>query len=388
MRRTFLGALAVVISAASWGGAQSLEDLNIQIHGYATQGFLYTSDNNILTTNSSGGSGAWTEAVVNVSAQPISKLRISIQARYELLGNLVNGFSIDYASADYKANDEFGFRFGKIKIPSNLFNEIQDIDPAYPWALLPQSIYNITNRDGILSQYGGAVYGTLGLEDMPKLGRLEYRGWMGETALSASDGYFLSDTEFGINLPNGQTQPSGGAALHYRTPLPGLMIGASFVRGGYVSDKLTSGTAVGALKINPFNEPAYFAKYERNKLMLAAEYNRLPGTDVLIFPGTTNGVPAAFDLRGMYAMASYKLTGKLTTGVYDSYYSSRDVAPGPGRYQKDWAISGRYDFSQYIYVKAEEHLLNGTGILYDSDLNPAGLQPTSKMTVLKVGVSF
>jgi hypothetical protein len=46
------------------GKCTSLEDLNIQIHGYATQGFLYTTNNNWNTTTSSDGSPAGTEAVV------------------------------------------------------------------------------------------------------------------------------------------------------------------------------------------------------------------------------------------------------------------------------------------------------------------------------------
>jgi hypothetical protein len=48
--------VVVTLSAAG----QSLEDLNVQIHGYATQGFLYTTNNNILTTRSNDGSPNWT----------------------------------------------------------------------------------------------------------------------------------------------------------------------------------------------------------------------------------------------------------------------------------------------------------------------------------------
>jgi hypothetical protein len=91
MKRVLVGAVALMLGAAP-AIAQSLEDLNIQIHGYATQGFLYTTNNNIFTTNSSNGSPAWTEAVVNVGAQPIPKLRVGLQARYFLLGNLSNPF--------------------------------------------------------------------------------------------------------------------------------------------------------------------------------------------------------------------------------------------------------------------------------------------------------
>ena len=64
MNRILVGAIALILGAIP-ASAQSLEDLNIQIHGYATQGFLYTTNNNIFTTSSSDGSPAWTEAVVN-----------------------------------------------------------------------------------------------------------------------------------------------------------------------------------------------------------------------------------------------------------------------------------------------------------------------------------
>ena len=87
-------------------------------------------------------------------------------------------------------------------------------------------------------------------------------------------------------------------------------------------------------------------------------------------------------------MASYKLTSKLTAGVYDSQQVDHQAPLGPARYSKDWTFSGRYDFSQYLYAKAEEHIIDGTAIGYDTDLNPNGLKPNTKLTILKVGVSF
>jgi len=173
MRRFIVSILALGLGALP-ASAQSLDDLNIQIHGYATQGFLYTTNNNIFTTSSSNGSPAWTEAVVNIGAQPIPKLRIGVQARDFLLGNFGNAITLDWAAADYKANDKFGVRFGKVKTPSGLFNETQDIDPSYIWSLLPQGVYPITSRNSVLAHYGGVVYGSFKLG--PSLGKLEYRG--------------------------------------------------------------------------------------------------------------------------------------------------------------------------------------------------------------------
>ena len=48
MIRLFIGAMALALGVVPVT-AQSLEDLNIQIHGYATQGFLYTTNNNCWT---------------------------------------------------------------------------------------------------------------------------------------------------------------------------------------------------------------------------------------------------------------------------------------------------------------------------------------------------
>src|SRR6202050_5974925 len=93
---------AMLAAAAALGmcggslGAQSLDDLNVQIHGYATQGFLYTTQNNIFYANSSDGSPAWTEAVVNLTAQPGGELRCGIQGRDPPLGRTGNGITPDW----------------------------------------------------------------------------------------------------------------------------------------------------------------------------------------------------------------------------------------------------------------------------------------------------
>src|SRR3984885_3406660 len=387
MKKILVAAIALALGAGAHGFAQSLEDLNVQIHGYATQGFLYTTNNNIFTTESSNGSPAWTEAVVNVGAQPIPKLRIGVQARYFLLGNFGNAITLDWAAADYKVDDRFGVRFGKVKTPSGLFNDIQDIDPSYMWSLLPQSIYPISSRNSILAHYGGGAYGTPG--EGGKLGKLEYRGWGGERQIAADDGYTLAQTEAGILAPNGIGGATYGAALHWRTPLKGLMIGASDGKEPTWSSKITTGNGAltGTEFVGPFNEPNYFAHYEKNKVMVAAEYGKLPVSVTLQF----TGLPPTYeriDFRNWYAMASYKLTSKLTAGVYDSQQFNRQAALGPARYSKDWTFSGRYDFSQYLYAKAEEHIINATANGSETDLNPNRLKPNTKLTILKVGVSF
>jgi len=211
MNRLLIGWVAAVVAAVPLC-AQSMADMDVQVHGYAAQGFLYTTHNNIFYADSSDGSPAWTEAVVNVTAQPNDKLRVGVQARYQLLGDSGNAITMDWAAADYRVNDYLGVRFGKVKTPSGLFNETQDLDPTYMWALLPQSVYDITTRNADLAHYGGVVYGSWNLGEAA--GKVEYRFWGGESVIPTNDGQFSDLNAAGNGPTNAFVYPQFGGALH------------------------------------------------------------------------------------------------------------------------------------------------------------------------------
>jgi hypothetical protein len=204
--------------------------------------------------------------------------------------------------------------------------------------------------------------------------------------------------EEGIALTNGLNGVAIGTALHWRTPVSGLMLGASFqavnkTNSPFVDTYVVPAgpsqgvtiTTPGTMVLEVPHTPDFFGRYEKNRFMIAGEYERTVGYLQL------NGLspyPENIDIRPWYAMTSYKVTDKLTAGVYSTQEVNRQSALGPARYYKDWAISGRYDFNQYLYAKAEQHFVDGTAVGYDTDLNPGGLKPTTKLTVLKIGVSF
>jgi len=386
---TIAPTFAVVLFAFTfiWGGpsasAQSMDNMNLQVHGYVTQGFIYSTSNNWNTMDSTDGSPAWTEAVVNLSAQPEAKLRVGVQARYFLLGNYGNAITLDWAEADYKVNEKFGFRVGKVKTPVGLLNEVQDIDPAYLWVLLPQSVYAIASRNAILSHYGGVVYGTISLGE--SLGKLEYRAYGGERILASSDGSLAQFEVNGVTIPNGISGTAYGGTLRWDTPLQGLMLGVtegSEDQSGSVADY----TLQGSIKTSPFNVPYFFGKFERRRVMFGGEYSRVAPNGTIAFPGLS-AFNSGEDRRVFYGMASYKLTEKLTGGIYYSSSIDRRAAFTSSRYQKDWALSGRYDFNPYLYLKAEQHIVDGTELGYSTSDN-TNLKPNTRMTLLKLGVSF
>jgi hypothetical protein len=228
------------------------------------------------------------------------------------------------------------------------------------------------------------VYGTVNLE---KLGKIEYRGWGGQSIIDDTDGYFTSFREAGIDLPNGLSTVGIGAALRWKTPLPGLMVGVSLVRKNKEVGQATSGPYTGTFNVSTVDEPDYFARYEKGKWMVAAEYTRLAVNYALQFAGPP-AVPSPIDQRNQFAMATYKVTSKFSAGLYNSESIGRTSPLGPARFSKDWAVSGRYDFNQFLYAKAEQHWIDGNSIGYDATLNPNGLKPSTRLTVLKAGISF
>ena len=361
-----------------------MDDLNLQIHGYATQGFIYSTNNNWDTTDSTDGSAAWTEAVVNVSAQPEPKLRIGVQARYFLLGNYENDIDLDWAQADYKVNEKFGFRVGKVKTPAGMLNEIQDIDPAYLWILLPQSIYPLASRNSTLAHYGGVVYGSLPLGE--SLGKVEYRAYGGQRVVSGDDGYLQPFRDEGLTLPNGITGRVFGGTLIWDIPIQGLTAGAS-IDSEAPSGNIAAGSYVGTFSTPRFYPAYFFGRYERRKATFAGEYSRLAVRALVQFPGAPpDYIPT--DQRSFYAMASYKLSEKLTAGMYYSNSINMQVPVSSARFQKDWALSARYDFNPFLYAKVEQHFVDGTEIGFSSSDNAGGLQPSTRMTLLKLGVTF
>ena len=373
--------LAFVPSAATLR-AQSMDDLNLQVHGYATQGFLYSNHNSWNGTDSEDGSAAWTEAVVNLSAQPVEKLRVGVQARYFLLGDYGDRISLDWAQADYKVNDYLGFRVGKVKTPTGLFNETQDIDPAHLWGMLPQSVYPTASRDSLLTHYGGVVYGALGLGEHNKI---EYRAYGGTRIISGDDSVFQPLRDYGLAVPNGIRGPIYGITLRWQTPLPGLMLGAT-EDVEHPSGEMTYGSLNGTIRSHRIVAPLFFGKYESGKIMFGAEYARSPVRSTIQFTGLPAN-PDPTDYREWYAMGSYRLLAKLNAGVYYSSFMNRSAPVGNARFQKDWNVAARYDINPYLYVKAEQHFIDGTALGFKASDNP-NLQPTSRLTILKLGVSF
>lgn len=358
--------------------AQDLD--NLQIHGFATQGFLYSTNNNYLTMKSSDGSLQWTEGALSLNDAASEKLRVGIQIHMYQMGQIGGPqVLVDWASGDYKVNDQLGFRVGKVKLPLGLFNDSQDVDALFLWVLLPQCNYPDDNRDFDLAVLGGEAYGRLSIGDRE---RVQYRGYVGESRLDANGGYMLQLSQHGLTFP---TTPSGkavGGDLRWVTLVDGLSIGTSVERQG-----LDGSGPQGTVHIPPVLVTAYYAEWKKGKWYVAGEYWRMPMTIMAHIGTVTMAQP--IDQRSWYPMISYQLAKKLQVGTYYSHYiNNAGDTSLPENYSKDWVISSRYNFNANFYGKVEGHFLHGTGIGYYESVNPDGLKPNTAMLAARIGFAF
>ena len=139
--------------------------LDYQVHGYAAQGFAYSSDNNFFG-ESSNGSTDYYEAGLNASVQASHNLIFSAQAAIRDAGISDDGtLRLDYALADYRFLDDVessaGVRIGKVKNPLGFFNETRDVVFTRPSILLP-AVYNDNQnqRSLVFTAPGAQLYGS------------------------------------------------------------------------------------------------------------------------------------------------------------------------------------------------------------------------------------
>jgi hypothetical protein len=372
--------LVLLLCGCSVGlAAQDLE--NLQIHGFATQGFLFSSHNNYLTMSSSSGGLQWTEGAISLTDPLTDNLRVGIQLHMYQMGQFGGpNVLVDWASGDYKLNDHLGLRAGKVKVPLGLFNDSQDIDSVFLWILLPQCMYPVDNRDFDLAVLGGEVYGGLGLGRHG--GRVLYRAYAGESTLDANGGYVQQLAQYGLTFPSPPSGKSYGGDVRWATPWRGFTLGSS------LATQALDGTGPqGSLHLAPSVALAQYAEWKKGRLYLAAEYWRLPLVPILTVGAST--IPISIDERAWYPMASFRLMQRLQVGAYYSHYVNKAADTSlPANYSKDWVVSGRYDFNQYFYGKLEGHFLHGTALGYYAVDNPNGLQPNSNMLAARIGFAF
>jgi len=363
------GACAVALLAAAQtfparADAPEEQGRAFDVHGFASQGFLWSTDNNYLA-HSARGSFEFSELALNLTKPLVSDVRVGGQLFAHRLGPIGDLKAIaDWYYVDWHRFDAFAVRAGRVKLPFGLYNESSDYDAGRTIVLLPQSLYSITSRDFLLAATGVAVYGNVAM------------GGAGGLSYAAVGGTLFLDTSQTISAPGTVVDVPyvAVARLAWDLPVPGLRLAAS---GLYV--RLDFDTTVAGQPVSgrlPAVLDAVSLSFARGPFGFAAEYGRW----WVAVEGSTN--PAVFPNlerwtdRG-YVAGVYNLTERFSCALYGSvFFADVDHREGRQNYQHDGALALRYDLTDNWLFKVEAHAIQGT-----ASLNPAlnGNRPRTQL---------
>ncbi len=361
----------------------------LHIHGFVSQGAFVSTANDYIG-HSSRGSVELFQAGLNVSTEITDKLRAGVQLFSHDEG-LYGDYTprLDWAYLDYRWRPWLGLRAGHIKIPFGLYGEYADIDVARTSILLPQSVYPIGNRDVLLAQTGFETYGTI---PMGRGGELDYRLYAGSLfapvggAVSRAAGQtYAVDTKYLI-----------GGQVFWHPPVEGLRVGGSVLRGSIDFhadlDPATTNALIAGMLVPPtFNgqittsfRPVTLkvasAEYVHGDWQLSAEYARWFARTVFSLLLPTSEVHS----ERLYAMATYHLNDWFELGAYYSMFhpnvddrAGRALKPKPRffGFQRDAAVTLRFDATERWTWKAEGHFIDGVAAMFDGAI----LDPTLNM---------
>ena len=342
--------IGTTIGTAMGGPAfadDTASDEPLQVHGFASQGALLTSDNNYLA-HTERGSLEFTEARINFTKALHDRLSIGIQLFARDLGpEGTYSAKFDWLYLDYRWKDWLGLRAGRVKLPFGLYNDTSDIDAAQPVILLPQGVYPATNRNFLLAQTGLELYGYYPLGSA---GALDYHAYLGTLYLS------ISDTS-SIRIDDLQVPYIVGARVLWEAPIEGLRVAASALNGK-LDGALTLTGGSGSTMVDFESRATNWlgsVEYLNRGILFAAEYGRSVGTSVL-GPMTIHRTA-----EHAYALAGYRWRPWLqTTGYYSVQYPDVDQRSGRANHQYDAAGALRFDITPHWILKFEGHFLRGT----------------------------
>jgi hypothetical protein len=409
-------------------GASPGQAQDVDIHGFFSQGYLKSTGNNFLN-NSTGGDFEFVEMGLNFGTQVTDELRFGLQLYARSLGDIGKMEPvIDWAFLDYNITDWFNIRAGRIKQPYGLFGEYQDLDLTRATVIMPQSVYFAGIRDLLVNFNGVQAYGNLDLEDW-SLGNFDYQLSVGallgapldgpESSMVAffeNDGYNSFTKTRAIEVLNLDNPIYAGMAVQWNTPFEEF----TYYDWGSLILKMTLSfyeaevdlqmneefvdelKLIGVVDNNysgqvQFHVPFVFfwvgsLEYTYENFVFTAEYTRYFGK----FKSTANEagtVPNSFlNQESFYVQASYRFSDWLQMATYlsiqydpdcrdglngsncgdyapDLQNNPEQLQPRHDAWQKDLAVSLRFDVNDYWLIKLEGHFIDGTARVYET-LNP------------------
>lgn len=349
---------------------------NLQYHGFLTQGFTYTTDNNFFGESSDNGSFEFTEIGFNLSGRVLDNTYASAQVISRTAGVFDDGdLKLDYGMLDFNlVNREHwlgGLRLGRVKNPYGLYNDGRDAAVSRNGIFLPQSIYFDKVRDLIHHSDGFMVYADVNLNN--------------------ADLYFQSAygrSDMGVNVENAFLANDFPGEMEDDDPISSTRLIYEYEGGlfrlGYTKVYLNMAyrpAAAFPLDIGPggvdMDLDIFSVEFNQDKWSITAEYMQ---QDIAWYnfsiPSLDNNDHTA---EGYYLQATYRPLDTTEFFIrYDvshlnvddkdgSLSASRPPPPVPppafAQYAHDWTLGMRWDVTKNFMLRAEYHNIEGTSWL-------------------------
>ena len=345
---------------------------SFQIHGFISQGYTKTDENNFYG-NSVNGSFDFRDIAVNASARLSPKLLVAGQVFSRRAGEMADGSpTLDYALLDYTYVNSMDWRsgiiLGRIKNPYGLYNESRDLASSRPSIFLPQSIYFDQVRDLMLSSDGIQLYANKYTSNGFIEAKLNYG------MLSLEDDF--SKLIIGLPLLGKleQNTPSAFGRLLYDHDVCRIRLASSlsYMKLDYIPAAIDF-FADGNSDVNTF---ILSAQYNAEKWSVTTEVTQqqIIGKDFGSLIDDFNSHTLGYYIQGTYRI---KTDWELLLR-YDVFYVDDTDKDGSGRgealgrpphlsYSKDWTIGVRWDVTDDFMLRAEYHNVHGASWLSSAD---------------------
>ena len=344
-----------------------LEFDRLQIHGFASQALVQTSDNQYFG-DSTQTSFDFTELGLNASLRLNPRVLLASQVLVRRAGEMYDGTpTLDYAWADISLRSSphyrLGVRAGRNKNPLGLYNETRDVPFTRPGIFLPQVIYYDKVRNLVLSSDGIMFQG----EASGESGNLSLVIGGGQSVVDDNvEWTYLGDDYDGDLTADG---PSWMASLWYSSPADRLKLGLSGLAARLSFDAGTNSPLDGGF-IDYLYWVASF-QYNAEDWTLSAEYSGIP-LDWKEF-----GPYFPFEretIEGYYLQGAYRLRPDLELMLrYEEGFADRNdrdgrhasaltggLTPPFDFYSKIWTAGVRWDIKPNLMLRLEYQRHQGT----------------------------
>ena len=352
-----------------------------QAHGFLSQGYTYTSANNVFGNSQGAGSLEFHELGMNVLGHPWPNLLVAVQGIYrDTAGSDEEDFRLDYANVDYSLpigeSLTLGVRAGRVKNPFGLYSEARDAIWTRPSVLLPQSLYLdvVGLRSPELSSDGGILYGRWGLGEHAFTAEFlvsEPSLDTGVEFLAGTPGGTLGGGPFFLGRTGYEWQEGRfrllftvlGLDPEFKPDSPDFLPGTVKIFAPVVSAQVN------------LEDWSFTGEYVQLNIDRSGIFPRLP-TDPVAREFLVNNTAEFYYLQAQYRFAP----GWSALARYDAMFANADdhdgsaTARGLGLprhrfFAKDLTFGLRWEFTQNWLVAAEYHNIDGTGWLSPID-NP------------------